>query len=228
MTRSKPSERQTLTISEAAAIKWSSPKRVRDALGTGKMDMLSSGEVVWDRRFESWMPKVEAPVLAYRMNLARLFTTTIRISGDLDMLCLETQRRAQAQAATWDIVPVTRENVDIAMAQQWGSIDGNVACEPLWDDVNLALSEGRRVYQTRIHTLRPAYTQGLHPTPPVAAPSPLGSRLGLDLGEALASGKVNVAEYRGARVVVVDETLRSWVEGESNYRSLFSDALMRA
>ena len=212
----------------AAKIKSVSESRVKAALkdsvlnGKGRM-------VAWDDSFESWMPRIGEIDLSYRINLARPYTKTTRIGVSPLRLAREAAATARTQAAGWDIVPVTRENLDMVLSQQRGSIDGNVYTDHLVSDVKEALRMGRKVYQKRIHTGMQAYTQGLHPAPAVVpAHSFAASKGGKSaLGVAINEGAVDAFRYYDAVLVVDNERFRSWRKVSANH-NLFSKGLLRA
>jgi len=213
----------------AARIKMVSEGRLIDAIEKGVLSSKDS-RVKWDEDFETWMPTIKEEDLCYRVNMARTFTTTIRIGVPLPRLARETARTAQQEAAEWDIIPVSDTNMDLLLNMQRGSIDGNVYTQYLVDDVREALRLGKPVYQKRIHTGQPAYTQGLHPTPAFRSLDSYARSAGerTTLGEAVKSGEIDAARYHDATLLVDNDALREWREDENKHHSLFSDALLRA
>jgi hypothetical protein len=213
---------------DAAKIKSVSESRVEAALKDGVLNG-ERGAVAWDESFESWMPRIEEVDLSYRINLARPYTKTIRIGVSALQLAREAAATARQQAAGWDIVPVTKENLDMVLSQQRGSIDGNVYTGHLVSDVKKALRMGRKVYQKRIHTGMQAYTQGLHPAPPVVPAHSFASSKGgkSALGVAINEGAVDAFRYYDAVLVVDNERFRSWRKVSANH-NLFSKGLLRA
>ena len=221
---------ETIDVPSAAHIKMASERRVRSALSAGLLTMGPGDEVVWDDAWESWLPSVREASLAYRVNYCRLYTTTIRVGVPLHRLALETARTARVQNVSWDIVPLRRGNMDLLLAMQRGSIDGNVCTEQFRSEIQEALRLGRPVYQKRLHTDTEVYTQGLHPTPAVApgrAISKLHSHKAL--GDAIREGTVNAIHYRGSLLVTLDADYRAWTgEKMAPHHHLFSKALLRA
>jgi len=223
-----PKDLRLIGVGDAAHIKSSTVGTVEDAIRTGPLS--SEGDrVVWNEAFEGWMPVVPVEDLSYEVNMARTYTTTIRIGVERAQLGKETASTARGQAAGWDIVPVREENMELLLNQQRGSIDGNVYTEFLVNDVRRALRMGRPVYQKRIFTGTQAYTQGLHPCP---AFRPIGSVVGSkgersDLGLAIQEGEVDGARYHDAVLVVDNEDFRRWRGHEDNH-NLFSKGLLRA
>jgi len=219
----------TIPRPDAAKIKMVSESTLTDALNKGVINGTKE-RVKWDNDFEEWMPRVPAENLAYRVNMARPYITTIRIGVPLKRLAKATVRTAQNEAAPWDIVPVTRTNMDLILNQQRGSIDGNVYTQYLVDEVREALRLGKNVYQKRLRTGMAAYTQGLHPAPALRPLDKVARSAGerSALGKAIERGEIDAIQYHDATLVVDNDALQKWRESEDNHHSLFSDALLRA
>jgi hypothetical protein len=223
-------DNQAITIYDAARIKMVPENRVWDEIGDALNGARESGLVCWDENFVAWSPTAHPGDLAYRANLARMYTKTIRIDVPLRTLIIEAGNTASHQAAEWDIVPVNYDNYELLLLQQFGSLDGNVGNEYLRDRVRESLRIGRPVYQKRIHTTDVAYTQGLHPTPELAALSKLeGTYRAAKLDSAIENGEINYARYRGATLVLMDDDFTAWADDDSSlHHELFSNALLRA
>jgi len=222
-----PQDLRLIKPEDAAHIKFVSRGRIERAVKDGVLDS-EDGRVVWDDAFEGWMPVVAEEDLSYRVSMARTYTTTIRIGVERSKLGKETAITAKRQAAGWDIVPVRQENMELVLNQQRGSIDGNVYTDYLVSDVKKALRLGRPVYQKRIFTGLPAYTQGLHPCPAFLPGHTLSSTKGerSSLGVAIENGDVDSARYHDAVLVVENERLQEW-RGAANH-NLFTKGLLRA
>lgn len=219
---------ETINVTDAARIKMVGRGKILEAVENGVLDS-TGGRVEWNRCFENWMPPISEADLCYRANLARTYTTTIRIGKPLPRLATETARTAQSQAAKWDIVPLSGENQSLLLNMQRGSLDGSVCTEHLISDVQRALRLGEPVYQKRIHTGPPAYTQGLHPSPAFRSLDAYSRSAGdkSALGKAIQSGELDAARYHSAVLLVDNDALQNWRE-EGNDNSLFSQSLLRA
>lgn len=217
-------------LEDAATIKMVPVNGIHTAMGGGEINGTSEF-VEWDEDFTQWSPVIPAADLAYRANLVRLYTKTIRIDVPMVKLASEAMITARYEAAYWDIVPVNSDNYPLLTSMQYGSLDGNVSTEYLEDRVREALRVGKPVYQKRIHTHDAAYTQGLHPTHELAALETLENKGYSRLGKAVENEEINSVRYRTSILVVLDEDFEAWADegtGNEEHHSLFSDALLRA
>ena len=217
----------------AARIKFCSTSAVAQAVDAGSLSNDESGKVLWNASFGRWIPPVSPHETASFANACRTYTTTIRMKP-LQALVKETMRTAKEQGRRWDIVPVSKKNVDLILNMQRGSLDGNVYTTRLEDDVLEALRLDEPVYQKRIYTSLSAYHQGLHPAPEIAPVQDAvsGRVTSSRVVEAASSDTIHTFEYNDDLFVVLDDDFRewksSWREDNEDQYPLFSQMMMNA